>query len=146
MSRARRARSSGSWPASRRPTYLCTVLWSVPASSAADLALRVRSNASSISMISSFFLVKTLPPTWTTTFQSTYGSAVRRSETGVLLSALGEISCPPVGSFLSAYGENGVSAVIVPVLLRPVLETSCDPSVQLPFGDQIVQRRPRGPK
>src|SRR5579859_8070535 len=112
MSRARRARSSGSWPASRRPTYLCTVLWSVPASSAADLAHRDRSNASSISMISSFFLVKTLPPTWTTTFQSTYGSAIGRSGTGVLLSALGEISCPPVGTFLSAYGENDVSAVI----------------------------------
>src|SRR5581483_10834217 len=108
---------------------------STAASSAADLAVLVRSNASSISMISSSFLVTTLPPTWAwtsaATFRSNHWKRRRTVRRGFPLSAGGEISCPSAGSSVSVYGEFRVAAVNrldqgvgEPVLERDIAEAT----------------------
>jgi len=93
MTCARRQRSSGSRPASRKPTYRCTVLRSEPASSAADEAQRVRSNVPNISMISSFFLVKTLPPSLASTSTTTFRPSMEARSDGQER----EFRCPSTG-------------------------------------------------
>src|SRR5699024_4113982 len=102
-------------PASRAATYRRTVFASTPASTAAECALPVASNASRISMISlsDFFMRPSggyLLVVVEDLEQTPEGRAIRdRHDTGPMATDR-EINCPSAGKSVSAYRETDMSA------------------------------------